>query len=76
MESNKMKDFYVLFYDPLETSVMQISNIIESFQKMEQMEDKSMVALPYEVSLRKLDKDELKYLLKIYEEFTKVLLNE
>ena len=43
---------------------------------MEQMEDKSMVALPYEVSLRKLDKDELKYLLKIYEEFTKVLLNE
>ena len=40
------------------------------------MKDKNVVALPYEVSLRRLDKDDLRHLLKIYEEITKVLLNE
>ena len=71
-----MKDFYTLFYDPLETSVEQVASIMKSFQKLEQMKDKNVVALPYEVSLRRLDKDDLRHLLKFYEEITKVLLNE
>lgn len=71
-----MKDFYTLFYDPLETSAVQVASIMQSFQKLEQMKDKNVVALPYEVSLRRLDKDDLRHLLKIYEEITKVLLNE
>ena len=71
-----MKDFYTLFYDPLETSAVQVASIMKSFQKLEQMKDKNVVALPYEVSLRRLDKDDLRHLLKIYEEITKVLLNE
>lgn len=71
-----MKDFYTLFYDPLETSAVQVASIMQSFQKLEQMKDKTVVALPYEVSLRRLDKDQLRHLLKFYEEITKVLLNE
>ena len=71
-----MKDFYVLFYDPLETSVVEIVNIMRSLQKLEYMKDKSITALPYEVSLRKLDEDELRHLLKIYTKITEVLLNE
>lgn len=71
-----MKDFYTIFYDPLETSIFEVSSILKSLQKLPQMEDKSILALPYEVSLRRLNKDELRQLLKIYEELTKVLLNE
>ena len=40
------------------------------------MKDKSITALPYEVSLRKLDEDELRHLLKIYTKITEELLNE
>ena len=76
MENNKMKDFYVLFYDPLETSVVEIADVMQSLQKLEYMKDKSIAVLPYEVSLRKLDKDELRHLLKIYTKITEVLLNE
>lgn len=71
-----MKDFYTIFYDPLETSAIQVASIMQSLQNLPQMKDKSILALPYEVSLRKLDKDELRHLLKIYTKITKVLLNE
>ena len=71
-----MKDIYVLYYDPLEVHSMQIRDIIWSFEKLEQMKDKKVIALPYEVSLRRLDKDELKALLEFYEKITKVLLYE
>ena len=40
------------------------------------MEGKSILALPYIESLRKLDKDELGHLLKIYTKITEELLNE
>lgn len=71
-----MEDFYTIFYDPLGISIFEVSSILRSLQKLPQMEGKSVLALPYEVSLRKLDKDELRELLKIYTKITKVLLNE
>jgi hypothetical protein len=40
------------------------------------MEGKSILALPYIESLRKLDEDELRHLLKIYTKITEELLNE
>ena len=40
------------------------------------MKDKSVVALPYEVSLRRLDKEELIDLLKFYSNYMESLINE
>lgn len=71
-----MKDFYTILYDPSETDPFEISGIIGSLQNLPQMEGKSILALPYIESLRKLDKDELRHLLKIYTKLTEELLNE
>lgn len=71
-----MKDFYTIFYDPSETSPFELSSILGSLQNLPQMKGKSILALPYTESLRKIDKDDLKHLLKIYTKLIEELLNE
>lgn len=71
-----MKDFYTILYDPSETDPFEITSILRSLQNLPQMEGKSILVLPYIESLRKLDKDELRDLLKIYTKITEELLNE
>lgn len=71
-----MEDFYTILYDPSKTDPFEISSILRSLQNLPQMEGKSILALPYIESLRKLDEDELRHLLKIYTKITEELLNE